>query len=211
LLQDPKAWQDTIVTHLRQMWDQHLAAEWERTSAVVRDSVAAFETLDFTSNSNAETVCRIIRRDGVPDPWKSRLPDVEHLVFIPSPHIGPYVILMDRTGTTARIAFGARIPKGASVESPTLSRSELIVRLSALADDTRLHILDLLAHEDGLRAQDIIDRLGINQSSASRHLSQLAATGYLTVQRCEGAKCYSLKRDRIDDTLGDLKRFLGVG
>jgi ArsR family transcriptional regulator len=85
-----------------------------------------------------------------------------------------------------------------------------LVRLSALADDTRLQILDLLAVEGELRAQDIIDRLGISQSSASRHLSQLAATGYLHVHRCEGAKCYSLKRERIDDTLGDLKRYLGA-
>jgi ArsR family transcriptional regulator, arsenate/arsenite/antimonite-responsive transcriptional repressor len=94
------------------------------------------------------------------------------------------------------------------VTSPALSRSELLVRLSALADDTRLQILELLTQHDELCAQDVIEMLDLSQSAASRHLRQLTATGYLLERRREVAKCYSLNPQRVDDTLRALKRFL---
>ena len=48
----------------------------------------------------------------------------------------------------------------------------------------------------------------MSQSSASRHLRQLVATGYLTERRREGAKAYSLNPDRLEETLSYLMRFL---
>jgi len=97
-----------------------------------------------------------------------------------------------------------------SAASSALSRSELLVRINGLADDTRLRILQLLVQEGELCAQDIITRLGVSQSSMSRHLSQLRATGYLTERRREVSKCYSLNTERIDDTLRALSHFLNV-
>jgi ArsR family transcriptional regulator len=84
--------------------------------------------------------------------------------------------------------------------SSALNRSELQVRLSALNDDTRLQILWLLSQSDELCAQDILTRLDLSQSAASRHLRQLSATGYLTERRRIGEKCYTLNHERIQDT-----------
>jgi len=92
--------------------------------------------------------------------------------------------------------------------SPALSRSELLTHLGTLADDTRLRILELLAHEGELSAQQVIARLEISQSSSSRHLRQLVATGYVAERRQEGAKVYSLNPGRMENMLGDLQRFL---
>jgi DNA-binding transcriptional ArsR family regulator len=50
--------------------------------------------------------------------------------------------------------------------------------------------------------------LDLSQSAASRHLLQLAATGYLATERREGAKFYQLNRDRIGDTFGALEKLL---
>jgi ArsR family transcriptional regulator len=101
--------------------------------------------------------------------------------------------------------FGARMPEGARQESSALSRSELQVRLGALNDDTRLQILWLLSQSDELCAQDVMNRLDLSQSAASRHLRQLSATGYLTERRRAGEKCYSLNRERIQDTFHALR------
>jgi ArsR family transcriptional regulator len=89
-----------------------------------------------------------------------------------------------------------------------LSRSDLLNQLNALADDTRLHIIELVSGEGELRAQEIIARLGLSQSSASRHLRQLTATGYLIERRGEAGKIYSLNRDRIEDTLDAVRQSL---
>jgi predicted ArsR family transcriptional regulator len=61
------------------------------------------------------------------------------------------------------------------------------------------------------RSQDIMQTLELSQSAASRHLQQLSATGYLTERRCEGAKCYRLNSDRIEETLLAVRVFLTGG
>jgi DNA-binding MarR family transcriptional regulator len=78
-----------------------------------------------------------------------------------------------------------------------------------MADDTRLRILRLIAEEGEKRSQEIKRELDLSQSAASRHLKQLSATGYLAERRCEGAKCYSLNMDRVEDTLKAVSAYLG--
>ena len=105
------------------------------------------------------------------------------------------------------VLFGARVPEGAVVHAPDLTRAEILVRLNALADDTRLRMLKLIAEEGELHSQDIMTHLALSQSATSRHLKQLSATGYLNERRCEGAKCYELNPRRIEDTLQALSAF----
>ena len=207
MLQDPAARRALIVTHLRTMWDEYVADEWERNLPMLQESIAAFESLDYAGRSATEIICQVTDRD-LPREWESWQEEVGELIFIPSAHIGPYLLLADRSNATARIVFGARVPQGATVRSPALSRSELVTRLSALADDTRLRILEWVAHRGEQRAQDIIASLDLSQSAASRHLRHLSATGYLVERRCEGAKCYRLNCERLKSTLEALERFL---
>ena len=84
----------------------------------------------------------------------------------------------------------------------------MLTRLSGLADDTRLRLLKLLADRGEMRAGEIMAELGISQSSASRQLRELVATGYLRAERREGAKVYRLNRARVGDTLAALQSYL---
>jgi ArsR family transcriptional regulator len=207
LLNDPAALQDLIVTHLRTMWDETLAAEWERNLTLLEDSVAAFESLDLTDLTAVDALSRVAMRANLHSENLSWMDAIEHLILIPSVHTGPYVLrLGGLDGVTERIAFGARIPEGASVPASALSRSELLMRLNALADDTRLRVVELLAQEGELSTPDIIERLGFSQSAASRHLEHLTATGYLTMRRHQNTKLYRLTPDRLDHTFEALKK-----
>jgi DNA-binding transcriptional ArsR family regulator len=206
LLNDPPAMQDLIVAHLRAMWDEVMAAEWERTLPTLEESVAAYESLGLENLPLAEALRRVTDRE-LPEGKEYWLTDVEQIIFIPSPHIGPYLMGLDLTDGTQRLAFGARIPEGAAVSSLTLSHSELLMRLNALADDTRMRILKLLAEKGELSTPEIMAELDLSQSAASRHLHQLSATGYLTARRQEGAKFYRLNVNRIDHTCAALKEF----
>jgi DNA-binding transcriptional ArsR family regulator len=136
---------------------------------------------------------------------------VEHIVFVPSAHIGPY-LGKSCTGTdTLWVLFGARLPKGIELggsHAPDLSRAEILVRLGALAEDNRLRILKLVAEEGELCSQEIIARLESSQSTVSRHLKQLTATGYLGERRINGSKCYTLNVERIKDTLQAISAYL---
>ncbi len=206
LYHDPPQLQAVIVEHLHWMWANVLRQEWERVRPMLEESVAAFERMDFSNMTAYEAARAVTTRDlrGIMD---KKLESVETVIFIPSAHIGPYVS-QSKQETALYIIFGARLPRGAQIASSALSRAELLTRLNALADDTRLRILELLTQNEEMCAQDIIERLNLSQSSVSRHLSQLSANGYVVERRREVAKCYSLNTDRVIDTLRTLTNFL---
>ena len=87
-------------------------------------------------------------------------------------------------------------------------RAEIVSRLSALADDTRLHILQMIAEKGEMRSYEIMEAIHLSQPSVSRYLSQLTATGYLQERRESGAKVYILNKDRIEKTLKAVNAFL---
>lgn len=207
LLNNPSAAKNLVVPHLRAMWDEVLSAEWQRSTPMLQDAVDAFQQLDYTGLTALEAIRLVTGRD-MSMYWGEIALRFKQLIFVPSAHIGPYITSVDDEKGTAWIIFGARLPKGAQVSSAALSRSELMVQLSALADDTRLRILELVREHGELCAQDIITLLDLSQSSASRHLRQLTATGYLTERRQEVSKCYTLNMTRFDETVQALRRFL---
>ena len=207
-LQDPAPQQKRIVSHFREMWESFLEKEWQRVEPLLTDSAAAFESLKLGGQPLKEVLPRIIDRETVPDPWTPLLSGIREVVFIPSAHIGPYLLLIDGDERTARIVGRARIPAGATVRSAELSRSELLMRLGALGDESRLRILELAAQAGEVTTQDVMEKMNMSQSSASRHLSHLAATGYLTVRIGESIKRFGLQPGRLDDTFRALKGIL---
>ena len=207
LLNQPVQMQKLIVSHLSFMWEEFFKSEWERIEPMLADAVIAFEEVDFREMSREEAAKYITGTETSLEFWEKAPADANRLVFVPSAHNGPYLGKFHYKNTLG-IIFGARLPKDTEIHAPDLSRNEITIRLSALADDVRLHILKLIAEDGELRSQEIIDRLELSQSAASRHLKQLSATGYLIERRCSGAKCYTLNEERVQDTLRAVSAFL---
>lgn len=206
---DPPALQQLVVGHLRAMWYKYMAVEWERVRPMLQKAVRAFDGVDLSSMDRAAVAEYVVgrplvRKDGS---LCVGLEETRQLIFVPSAHIGPYTARFE-AGDQVWILFGARQPQDAGEAAPELTRADLLVRLSALADDTRLSILRLVAEQGELRSQDVIGLLDLSQSGASRHLQQLSAAGFLSERRCNGAKCYHLNGQRVDDTLAALGAYL---
>jgi hypothetical protein len=88
-----------------------------------------------------EAVRFVIGRE-LPDTcWERQIEAAERVVLSPNAHVGPYLGKCI-SGRDLYILFGARLPEGAASEVPDLSRTEILTRLDALADDHRLHIPD---------------------------------------------------------------------
>lgn len=206
LMIDPPRMQQVMVEHLRTMWYDYLAVEWERVRPLLEESAAAFNQLDLASLGIAEAAHLILGQE-VQGKWTSMLTEARQVIFVPSAHVGPYAGKFS-SDQVVWLLFGARLPDGAHIGSSALSRSELLIRLSALTDDTRLRMLGLLSRQGELCAPDIMLHLDLTQSATSRHLRQLSATGFIFERRRDGAKCYSLNRKRVDDTFRSLDRFL---
>jgi ArsR family transcriptional regulator len=205
---DPPAMQRLIVSHLRLMWEKYLAEEWDHVRPVLQQAVNAFQQTGVADMAPLEAWRFITGRDPENDlKLQKHLSEDRTFVFIPHPHCGPYlgyVSIGDRFG----VIFGARLPQGVQMDAPELNRTDILVRLNALAEETRLRILKLLSERGELCSQDIILLLEISQPAASRHLTQLTAAGFLRERRMEGAKCYSLNTRRIEDTLQAISGFL---
>lgn len=205
---DPPAMQHLIVSHLRLMWEKYLAEEWNRVRPMLQQAVNAFHQTNVAEMTPLEAARFITGRNPENDlKLENHLLEEHTFVFIPQPHCGPYIGRVS-IGDKFGILFGARLPQGAQIDAPELNRTDVLVRLNALAEETRLRILKLLSERGELCSQDIILLLEISQPAASRHLTQLTAAGFLNERRLEGAKCYSLNTRRIEDTLQAISGFL---
>ena len=216
LLNTPSRLQALMVDHLREMWQNILAPEWERTHPLLAATVNAFQQLDLSRLSTVEAAERIVGRP-LDTGWETNcLKEASQIFFVPSIHIGPYLgkIFGNLAGrTTLWFFFPVRQPEGVLPTNEIgltaeVSRADLLIRLNALGDDTRLRILALLTQHQELCSQDILTELNLSQSAVSRHLKQLSASGFLLERAQAAAKCYRLNLQRIEDTLKALEQFL---
>jgi hypothetical protein len=206
---DPAAMQTLIVSHLRMMWERFLAVEWRQVQPLLTEAVAAFTVNELDEMAFTEAFHFVTGQQLTDMKWSIREEDFSRMVFVPSAHSGPYLGKFHR-GREFFVFFGARLPEGSTFHAPNLSRNELVVRLNALADDTRLRILRYVADNGEQRSQTIMSALDLTQSTASRQLTHLCATGYLSSRLCDGAKCYVLSEESLRDTMRAVLAYLTI-
>lgn len=206
LLNDPPALHDLIVSHLRELWERALANEWQRKLPQLQNLTHRLSQRAWPTTSAADAIRAFLGRD-LPTAMSNQLEGIQRVVFVLSPHIGPYAARFG-SATTLRVFVRGRTEDLPLRQTP-IKRVELVEPLGALADETRLRILELLAQHEELLAQELIARLDLSQSSISRHLKQLRAAGFLLEQRGEGAnKRYRLNPARVEWTFRALMQLL---
>ena len=209
LLAEPAALRGRLVAHLRAMWQQHLAAEWRHHAPnlkMITDFLnrSVFKQPAWSNKSAGEAVNSFIRRQA-PESALTQLGGVQRVVFVLSPHAGLHV---DRFGSADAAWVFVKVENHMLRRAP-LRRAEVLGPLGALADDTRLRILEMLAAGDELRAQDLIARLGVSQPNVSRHLKQLSGAGFVDERRAGDAnKLYRLRPEAIAQLAFNLSRLL---
>ena len=204
---DPPAMKALIVKHLQKMWDDAFMAEWARHETTLKESVKAFQSTDFSKMDRFEATRFVTGQDLDEEKWRPALERANRILFIPNAHIGPYISRLPDEKDLI-ILFGARQPENATIRVPELDRADVVSRLAALADDTRLQILQMIRDNGEMRAQEIMEATQLSQPSVSRYLGQLTATGFLQERRVNGAKAYVLNRERIAKTLKSISATL---
>jgi DNA-binding transcriptional ArsR family regulator len=159
--------------------------------------------------SDAEALARITDGGKVPKPWQNWLPFAKRAICFPNPHLFFHSLVIDRTLHTVYTALPVFIPKAATVRPTALSRSMLKTSLTALADDTRLQMIELLVAEPGLNTKEIQEKLNMSQSAVSRHINQLAGSGFVEVVRVSGVNMYAVNPNILADLHQALKELFG--
>lgn len=204
---DPAALKQLVTSHIRWFWKNHLQAEWNRVLPMLEETAKAFNKLDLGDMTRQEIVQYVTGKEMHEVKWGIDIEKAGELIFVPNAHIGPY-IHSTKMGSHLYLHFGAHLPEGSDVEVPELDRAEIVSKLSALADETRLQILQMIARNGEMRATELMDATQLSQPSISRYLGQLTANGYLQERRVNGAKAYTLNRERIEKTLRAVSAFL---
>lgn len=206
LLCDPPRLRDVLVSHLSGMWERHLAAEWQRAFKGLDAELKGFAYHLRTSGETTLQNLRVFAGAELVEAVTAQTGPVTQITFVPSPHTGRYVTRLYHDGTLWLFFHAPRNFAVLGRQAP-IGRKELLLRLEALADETRLRILELFAERDELTAQEIQDALGLTQSTASRQLRSLAL--YIVERRGEGAsKRYQLMPAQFDMTFRALKRLI---
>ncbi len=208
LLNNPEAMHRLIISHLEELWKTTFAAEWRHVQSRLHWQVEMFSR-SLDDETTIEETFRLLTGRDLPPDVLGRLTEITEIIIVPSWHTGRHITLRN-DGLRARLFFSEPPNYDITVlRSTPVSRAELRARLGALADETRLRILELLAQQDEMNAQDIIAALDLSQSSVSRHLKQLVSLGYLYERRGEGAnKTYRLSSIYIERTTRALKQLL---
>lgn len=76
---------------------------------------------------------------------------------------------------------------------------EIAAMMKALSDENRIHIVSIIAKQDDICACNILDNLGINQSTLSYHMKTLCSSGLVTCRKEGKWMHYSLNRKVVSD------------
>ena len=194
LLRDPAAMQRLIVNHLRTLWKTQFAAEWEKKQSNMRFALTLNERTWPTASPSG--LVRAFLRAEIPDSISDQLGGVQQIIFVPSPYVQLHAARFGHPHTLWLFRWAD--PWSWPMRNEPIQRSEIVWPASALADETRLRILEFLAAHEEMLAQEIIAQLDVSQSTVSRHLTQLSKAGFISEQRAGDAnKRYRLQPERV--------------
>jgi DNA-binding transcriptional ArsR family regulator len=208
LFRNPTGLRQRFVSGVRGFWTQFYRGEYEESLPLMERSVTYHLQQDYCGD--VSTV--FVAVTGRPLPkgenfFSSRaLQDAEKVVFIPSPHVGPYVfIYAPKDLRSAFLLYNCR-PTGILAREKLPLIKNLFPALKALADEARIQILSILRGRE-LYAQQIVDRMEISQPAVSRHLQLMVAGGVLNVRKEESMKYYSINERTLSELADELEHF----
>lgn len=192
-----------------------LSPELGASAGLLADSVQA-ESARLRQMDPLSFICRFSDRVSVAGDGEAivlhwgkgmRVPlkDLSQILFVPSAFC-PRRLMFYRLGQIQIFFYS---PLSAEPEQDVDAPESVLLGLGALADSTRLRLLRLIARES-MPAQEMARRLGVNESTVSRHLKHLTEAELVGRERQEGKYIYySLQSEHIDLLVAGLKRYLG--
>jgi DNA-binding transcriptional ArsR family regulator len=206
-LAEGAALRDAVIAHLAALWDVVLASEWRRHEHNLRLMMQTLRDADRVLNDAAPVLSRLraITHREAPEWALAPILRAREIVVALSPHVA-YCVADFGIPDIAHVFVQA---DNAILRLAPVNPAEVLGPLGALADETRLRLLELLAAHGELRGQEIIAQLGVSQPVVSRNLKQLVGAGLVEERRAgDTNKLYRLKSEGARAIFGLLLQLL---
>ncbi|MDX9990784.1 MAG: metalloregulator ArsR/SmtB family transcription factor [Anaerolineales bacterium] len=128
------------------------------------------------------------------------------LILIPAYWITPLVMYRNLGEQKTLILFGARPANMADIPGE-LVPDDLLRKLKALADPTRLKILRYLSNEE-LMPSELARRLHLRAPTVTHHLNELRLAGLVNLRLQGQEKRYTARREALQNSFDLLRNFL---
>jgi DNA-binding transcriptional ArsR family regulator len=215
LIDDPAEFAGRFSRLLTRYWESAFAVEWERLEPLLRDSVIEGGRLIATFGiwpalGPLPTHCRVDRERGelrvdLPHEHSVAVSAVNPLVLAPSVFVWPHLLVnCDPPWPTS---FVYAVPSVVRAARPRIPPSEVLRMLRALADDSRLRMLKLIA-EQPRTTQELATLVGLSTAGASKSVRRLAAVGLVRAHRDDYYVVYSIAPNRLAVLSDGLTHFL---
>ncbi|HTS74375.1 MAG TPA: DUF5937 family protein [Gaiellaceae bacterium] len=204
IFEEPRELAARFAELLDQYWQAAFAEEWEalepRLAETVADAgrrLAGDGVYSYLTGLSPQLLIdpggREIRRD-LPHEHTVEVGPHSELVLVPSAYVWPHVRVNCDAPWPAAIVYPA--PFALAAGRSKLPTEDVVHVLRALADDTRLRALKLIAAGER-STQELAPLIGISQAGLSKHLRLLARAGLVEARRDGYYVLYSLRSDRI--------------
>jgi len=215
LLDDPAVLLERFLALLERYWEEAFAAEWERVEPDLAASVgeAGRQIAEhglFALLGGLWPEVRCDAQDGRfwlerPHEHEIEIGPDDHLVLAPSAYVWPHV----RVNCDGPWPLGLVFPASSIVHEarPRIPPAQLVGVLRALADDTRLRMLRLIA-ERPRSTQELAPLVGVSEAGLSKQLRVLAEVGLLERRREGYYVLYRLVPEQLAAVAPSLGAFL---
>ena len=216
LLDDPPAFARSFCEFLTDYWQAAFAAEWARVEPVLSDAIADAGRVLATAgiwpvlgrlpgNCRADPDRNELQID-LPHEHDVVVSDANPLLLVPSVFVWPHLRVNCDPPWPTTLVYSA--PSLAREAEPRIPPAELLRILRAVADDTRLRVLKLIA-ERPRTTQELAPLVGLSNAGLSKSLRRLAEAGLVSHRRQGYYVVYSLDEPRVRAASAELGRFLG--
>ena len=217
LYDDPSAFAERFAAMLERYWESAFAAEWERIEPLLARSIVESGRV-LAAAGIWPVLGRLPARCRADPDRRELLIDVPHehsleagadnpLVLSPSVFVWPHLLVGCDPPWPLSLVYAA--PDLAREAAPRIPPAELLRVLRAVADDTRLRILRLIA-ERPRTTQELGPLVGLSRAGLSKSLVRLAEAGLVEPRREGYYVVYSLAPDRLDALAEALRQFLAT-
>ena len=215
IFEDPRELARAFAELLRDYWEAAFAAEWERLeprlAAAVTDAgrvIAADGVYALLQGLSRRLRVDPAREEfglDIPHDHRVEVTEANRLLLVPSAFVWPHVrVNCDEPWPLSVIYPASFVVADAR---PRIPSADLVQVLRALADDTRLRALRLIA-ERPRSTQELAPLVGITEAGLSKHLRQLAQAGVVTTRREGYYVLYSVDTERLAPLSETLLSFL---